>query len=471
MMSYEKEQAYLTRLLEEVDTGEESIDDEEDDHEIDNLEERIGDSETEQEGRIGDSETEQEGDSEAEECADVYFTGKDGVTKWNKHQFSQRVRTSKANLLTRLPGVKGTAREVKSILGCWKLLFTDAMLNIIVNSTNKYIEAISDSYSRKRDCKPTDLAEIKALMGLLYMAGILKGSRLSTEELWNRNGTGVELFWMTMSLQSMFGYQKNKTIVSYVPRKGKNVVLMSSMHFDDSIDASTMEQSKPYVPRKGKNVVLMSSMHFDDSIDASTMEQSKPDIVTFYNSTKSGVDVVDKLGATYNCARNTRRWPMVILYALMNVAGINSQIIYTANNPKTTILRRHYLKSLARELIDEHLKFRSTLRNLPPEVKRRRQEFSGTFQEPPQQPAEARELIDEHLKFRSTLRNLPPEVKRRRQEFSGTFQEPPQQPAEGIRKRCENCKGKDNKTRYYCQSCFKLQRKGQQNTILLPELL
>ncbi|KAJ8928171.1 hypothetical protein NQ314_019290 [Rhamnusium bicolor] len=154
-------------------------------------------------------------------------------------------------------------------------------------------------------------------------------------------------------------------------------------------------------------------MHFDDAIDKNTHEQNKPEIITFYNSTKSGVDVVDKLGATYNCARNTRRWTIVILYALMNVAGINSQIIHTANNPLINMKRQDYLKTIARE------------------------------------------LIDEHLKYRSMLTNVPPSVKRRRQEAAGTSQEHPQQPIEGSRKRCEECQGKDNKTRYYCKNCFK----------------
>lgn len=70
---------------------------------------------------------------------------------------------------------------------------------------------------------------------------------------------------------SVFGFQEDITIVSYVPKKGKNVILASSMHHDDSIDSSTGDKSKP-------------------------------EIVTFYNSTKRGVDVVDKLCAYYiNC--------------------------------------------------------------------------------------------------------------------------------------------------------------------------
>lgn len=75
------------------------------------------------------------------------------------------------------------------------------MLNSVVDNTNKYIDSVSSNYARSRDARPTNLSEIKALMGLFYLAGCLKGTRLSTEELWNRQGTDVELFWLTMSLQ------------------------------------------------------------------------------------------------------------------------------------------------------------------------------------------------------------------------------------------------------------------------------
>lgn len=49
-----------------------------------------------------------------------------------------------------------------------------------------------------------------------------------------------------------------------------------------------------YVPKKNRNVVIISSQHFDTAIDPSS-GASKPQMVTYYNKTKSGVDVVDKL--------------------------------------------------------------------------------------------------------------------------------------------------------------------------------
>ena len=70
----------------------------------------------------------------------------------------------------------------------------------------------------------------------------------------------------------MFGFTKNATLVSYVPKKGKVVTLLSSMHV-------------------GKNA---------DRIDESTKDKRKPNIITFYNKTKGGVDKVDELKSTYS---------------------------------------------------------------------------------------------------------------------------------------------------------------------------
>nr|CAI5867021.1 unnamed protein product [Callosobruchus analis] len=151
-----------------------------------------------------DSDTEQEAENEDEEYfesqSDVYFAGKDG-TQWNKHPFSQRVRTAKANKVSHRPGVKGEAKNAKTPLDCWNLFFSEQMLVSIVENTNIFFEAITPKYQHSRDVRPTNLPEIKALFGLLYLAGIHKGSRLNTEEIWNRDGTGIDLFWLTMYLQ------------------------------------------------------------------------------------------------------------------------------------------------------------------------------------------------------------------------------------------------------------------------------
>ena len=64
------------------------------------------------------------------------------------------------------------------------------------------MQTISDKFKDKDDVKPTDLIEIKALMGLLYLAGVLHGGRLNILELWSTaDGMGTEIFPATMALR------------------------------------------------------------------------------------------------------------------------------------------------------------------------------------------------------------------------------------------------------------------------------
>ncbi|XP_055928586.1 piggyBac transposable element-derived protein 4-like [Argiope bruennichi] len=89
---------------------------------------------------------------------------------------------------------------------------------------------------------------------------------------------------------SIFGFQKNKTLVSYVPKKNKAVVLVSSLHDKAEIDG----------------------------------DSGKPEVILDYNMTKGGVDTCDKMCSAYSVSQITRRWPLVLFYIMMNIAGINS---------------------------------------------------------------------------------------------------------------------------------------------------
>jgi hypothetical protein len=79
----------------------------------------------------------------------------------------------------------------------------------------------------------------------------------------------------------------------------------------------------------------------------------KPHIVTFYNSTTGGVDTADELCETCSVTRKSRRWPLTIFFSMLNMAGVNAQIIYNANIDNTDS-RRLFLKQqqLALELVN-----------------------------------------------------------------------------------------------------------------------
>lgn len=44
-----------------------------------------------------------------------------------------------------------------------------------------------------------------------------------------------------------------------------------------------------FIPRERKNVMVVSTLHKDDAIEPASGRQKKPEVITFYNSTKSGV--------------------------------------------------------------------------------------------------------------------------------------------------------------------------------------
>ncbi|KAF4530517.1 hypothetical protein B566_EDAN018629 [Ephemera danica] len=94
---------------------------------------------------------------------------------------------------------------------------------------------------------------------------------------------------------SIFGFQRNATIVSYVPKKYKSVALLSTMHHDGKINAVT----------------------------------NKPEIIMDYNKYKGGVDTLDQMVHTYTCKRSCRRWPMAVFFNLLDVIGIAALKIWT----------------------------------------------------------------------------------------------------------------------------------------------
>lgn len=72
-----------------------------------------------------------------------------------------------------------------------------------------------------------------------------------------------------------------------------------------------------------------------------TDKEKKPDIVRFYNETKGGVEVLDKMVATYRSRRKVNRWTVALFCNMLDVSACNAFIMYTALNPDWNILKRH----------------------------------------------------------------------------------------------------------------------------------
>lgn len=192
----------IHKMLFDDDSSEEvDFQDQSDTNSGDDLQVRDQDSETEQSDVYSSSEDE---NSNNDAYYMAYRKNKGKIVdsyRWNKHPPSSRKKTSKHNLLVHLPGVIGDARKAETILDSWLLFIDISILNSIVEWTNQYIEYVRPDFTRARDARSTDIVEIKAFIGLLYLAGVYRGSRLNLDDLWDINGDGIETFSLTMSLK------------------------------------------------------------------------------------------------------------------------------------------------------------------------------------------------------------------------------------------------------------------------------
>ncbi|KAG8295055.1 hypothetical protein J6590_089134 [Homalodisca vitripennis] len=111
------------------------------------------------------------------------YVGKDTFTKWYIHKSdARRTKTSQQNIIKKLPGVKGAAKNSRTIFDSWKLFFPDQMIQNIVNFTNDELDDISSNYARdKQDCPNTNVDELLSFFGVLYMLGVKKGNHLNTK--------------------------------------------------------------------------------------------------------------------------------------------------------------------------------------------------------------------------------------------------------------------------------------------------
>nr|CAH7764650.1 unnamed protein product [Callosobruchus chinensis] len=60
-------------------------------------------------------------------------------------------------------------------------------------------------------------------------------------------------------------------------------------------------------------------------------ETSKPEIIHLYNSTKGAVDTFNQMSQNMYYNRKTRRWPLCFFYNMLNIAAVNSYVIYNHN--------------------------------------------------------------------------------------------------------------------------------------------
>lgn len=114
-----------------------------------------------------------------------------------------------------------------------------------------------------------------------------------------------------------------------------------------------------YVPKKNRSVILLSSMHYSNSVHGI---KNKPEAIHFYNRNKAGVDVMDQMLGTYSCKRKTNRWPVAFFYNMLDISAMASYVIYNYLRPNDkTDARRKFLHLLCEQLVTPQAEKRSSI--------------------------------------------------------------------------------------------------------------
>lgn len=135
---------------------------------------------------------------------------------------------------------------------------------------------------------------------------------------------------------TLFGFQKNITIASHVPKPGKAVIFLSTMHHDDKMTE--------------KNGKVMSEIN------------------KYYDLTKGGVDTFDQLIHEYMIKRKTNRWPFAFFMNMLDAAGIAAYVIWNNKfpfwNQRKPNKRNLFLRELGESLVEPYIRKRQNNKNL-----------------------------------------------------------------------------------------------------------
>ena len=104
-----------------------------------------------------------------------------------------------------------------------------------------------------------------------------------------------------------------------------------------------------YQCKSTKNVAILSSLHSDVEVLSEDNPKHKPDSILYYNQTKVGVDVFDQMTRMYYVKAGSRRWPVHVFYNVIDMALINSWVIYK-KVCQSKISRREYIQKVLEEL-------------------------------------------------------------------------------------------------------------------------
>lgn len=181
------------------------------------------------------------------------------------------------------------------------------------------------------------------------------GRNVTTDNFFTSVPLCQELHKRNLTLLGTIRRNKPEVPPSFQGSKAREV---HSTKFGFAKDSKIMMAS--YVPKKGKSVIMLSSAHYNSSIEENP--PFKPQLILDYNKSKGGVDTFDQCVKNYSSKRTTNRWPLALFYWIIDAAGYNSSICYMTKNQtiyQGSQKRRKFLFDLSEELVQPQINRRA----------------------------------------------------------------------------------------------------------------
>lgn len=123
-----------------------------------------------------------------------------------------------------------------------------------------------------------------------------------------------------------------------------------------------------HTPKKYKVVLVASSY-----IHSTAITNNKPNIILHYNETKGGTDCFDQLCHSSTVSRKTNRWPLRVLFGMLDQAAVNARILLKCKRVNSgddrSVTAISCLQNLALYLVTPHLRQRYTMGTIRTELK------------------------------------------------------------------------------------------------------
>lgn len=238
--------------------------------------------------------SEHDSDSEADlvsEAEDNFSDSKNEYVTKNKTIFLTNPKIAPVFTLTKFKEAVKRRKPVQS-LSAWQMLFTDDLLNVIVNSTN-------DNISQNENDNPaTTLSEIKTLIGTLYLHGIMRPTHPKFADLWHndygivciKNAMEYERFQYLLQNLSFYNKTDEESVLEFdIMKRIRKFFQMFTMNCRTAFDIGNIVVIDEVVlPIPGpcpfrydiKKKTIQTGIKMVLLVDASNMYVSNMDVIT-----------------------------------------------------------------------------------------------------------------------------------------------------------------------------------------------